>query len=140
MRITQSAARVAAIGIVCIGVAGAGVAAVSAKGDGGKVIYVAGACNHGTATMGILTQSGHRAQIAFGASSEGAYGDWHVVVDSDGDAGPVLGIIDIDTGTVGTTWTVVDTVELPRGRNTLTVSAHNAVSDEWCTAQFVTKV
>ena len=138
MRITHSATRFAAVGIASLTIAGIGVAAVSAKGgDASKVSYVAGACSNGTAAMGILTQNGHRAQIAWGASSEGAFGEWHVVVNSDGDAGPA-NLIDVFTGPVGTSWTVVQNVELPKGRNTLSVTA--AKTDETCTAQFFTKV
>jgi hypothetical protein len=85
--------------------------------------------------MGIVTQSGSRAQLAFGASGDGALGEWHVTAEIAG-----VQVVDVFTGSVGTQWSVAQSFDLPKGRNSLNVVADNGVTGESCTAGFSVKV
>ncbi len=136
MRKNHRAVAIGVAALTSLGLAGLGVAAVSAKGgDTSKSAAVAAACSNGTASMGILTQSGSRAQLAFGASGDGALGEWHITAEIAG-----VQIVDVYTGSVGTQWSVAQSFDLPKGRNSLDIVADNSVTGESCTAGFAVKV
>jgi hypothetical protein len=136
MRKSFKVAAISTVAITSLGLAGLGVAAVSAKGgDRSKVSYVAGACSQGTATMGMLTQSGSRAQLAFGAAGPGGLGEWHVTAAVNG-----VPAVDVYTGSVGTEWSITQNIELPKGRVSINIVAGNGVTGETCSAGFSAKV